>query len=146
MQPSLSQWDQSLEVVRQSMRCSSCEQLPKTMTPLPRLETQVGDFQHYSRTSRKSVSAFIMHPVYSQLQSENFTAPDPTFAQQHNITFDSSLHGNKGPIHASYSPFDYPGSSMDHHPKVSFNLTIRRELLGFLTRSWNSRVGGSRQR
>ncbi|KUJ18909.1 choline dehydrogenase-like protein [Mollisia scopiformis] len=42
-------------------------------------------------------------------KSENFTAPDPTFAKERNITFEPSFHGTLGPVHASYSPFDYPG-------------------------------------
>jgi len=44
------------------------------------------------------------------MQSENFTAPNPAFAQQSNITYQNSVHGFKGPVHASYSPYTYPGS------------------------------------
>ncbi|KAG9232271.1 choline dehydrogenase-like protein [Amylocarpus encephaloides] len=46
-------------------------------------------------------------PYYKK--SETFTPPDPTFAEQHNISYAASNHGSNGPIYTSYAAYDYPG-------------------------------------
>lgn len=43
-------------------------------------------------------------------KSENFTAPDPAFAKQANISFEANVHGTNGPIHVSYPNFFFNSS------------------------------------
>ncbi|KAJ8107527.1 hypothetical protein OPT61_g8803 [Boeremia exigua] len=43
-------------------------------------------------------------------KSETFQRPDLQYAAEHNITWDDAVRGSGGPVHASYAPYDYPGS------------------------------------
>ncbi|KAH6674843.1 choline dehydrogenase-like protein [Halenospora varia] len=43
-------------------------------------------------------------------KSENFTSPDPAWAAAKNISWNQSLKGVSGPVHASYSKFDWASS------------------------------------
>ncbi|KAF2727870.1 alcohol oxidase [Polyplosphaeria fusca] len=40
--------------------------------------------------------------------SETFTAPDAAFAREWDIEFKQHVHGNSGPIQASYPPYQFP--------------------------------------
>ncbi|KAF2106847.1 choline dehydrogenase-like protein [Lophiotrema nucula] len=44
-------------------------------------------------------------------KSETFNEPDEEYAETHNITWDSSVHGFSGPVQTSFAPYDYPGSA-----------------------------------
>ncbi|PVH77666.1 GMC oxidoreductase [Cadophora sp. DSE1049] len=44
-------------------------------------------------------------------KSETFSPPEAAFAKKYNITWESSAHGSKGPVQASYSPYDYQSSA-----------------------------------
>lgn len=44
------------------------------------------------------------------MQSENFTAPDPSFAAAANISWVDSVRGHSGPVQYSYPDYYYPGS------------------------------------
>ena len=44
------------------------------------------------------------------MQSETFHAPDSTYAAEHNLTWDESVHGFDGPVQASYAPYDFLGA------------------------------------
>ncbi|ORY01579.1 choline dehydrogenase-like protein [Clohesyomyces aquaticus] len=44
-------------------------------------------------------------------KSETFNRPDAAYTASHNITWDDSVHGFKGPVQASLAPYDYPGSA-----------------------------------
>lgn len=43
-------------------------------------------------------------------KSETYHPPNSPAAQELGITYDPSVHGNSGPIHASYPPFLYPAT------------------------------------
>ncbi|CAK7211812.1 hypothetical protein SEUCBS140593_001291 [Sporothrix eucalyptigena] len=43
-------------------------------------------------------------------KSENFTFPSASFAAQGNITWNASVHGNAGPVQATYPNYFFPGS------------------------------------
>lgn len=43
------------------------------------------------------------------MKSENFTSPEKGFARAHNVSWEEDVHGKVGPVHASYSPFDWEG-------------------------------------
>jgi len=48
--------------------------------------------------------------VLIKMQSETFHTPDSTYAAEHNLTWDESVHGFDGPVQASYAPYDFPGA------------------------------------
>ncbi|SPQ25932.1 bb02905e-a6b5-44a0-b1cb-607825c8e916 [Thermothielavioides terrestris] len=45
------------------------------------------------------------------IKSENFTAPDASFAATANISWDDSIRGHSGPVMNSYPNYFYPGSA-----------------------------------
>ncbi|KAK4222134.1 putative GMC oxidoreductase [Podospora fimiseda] len=49
-------------------------------------------------------------PYYKK--SESFTPPDPAYAQAANFSFNPSVHGQDGPVEASYPNFAYPGAGV----------------------------------
>ncbi|KAH6720855.1 choline dehydrogenase-like protein [Leptodontidium sp. MPI-SDFR-AT-0119] len=44
-------------------------------------------------------------------KSETFARPEAAFAKKNNITWNDSAHGFKGPLQASYAPYDYQSSA-----------------------------------
>ncbi|GAB1319967.1 hypothetical protein MFIFM68171_10177 [Madurella fahalii] len=51
-----------------------------------------------------------MLPFYKKF-SENFTAPDPSFAKKTNFSYDERVHGHEGPVQCSFPNFYFKGSS-----------------------------------
>lgn len=48
-------------------------------------------------------------------QSENFAPADEDFAGEFGISWDSSVHGSRGPVQSSYPVFAYESISMLFH-------------------------------
>ncbi|KAL2060753.1 hypothetical protein VTL71DRAFT_9395 [Oculimacula yallundae] len=60
-------------------------------------------------------------------KSETFGRPEASFAKQYNISYDDSAHGFKGPVQASYSPYDYPSSANFWNAATAEGITPRKD-------------------
>ncbi|KAK0122040.1 hypothetical protein ONS95_010304 [Cadophora gregata] len=60
-------------------------------------------------------------------KSETFTPPEAAFAKKYNITWDSSYHGNNGPVQASYAPYGYQSSANFWNAATDLGIAPRRD-------------------
>ncbi|KAF2662540.1 GMC oxidoreductase [Lophiostoma macrostomum CBS 122681] len=60
-------------------------------------------------------------------KSETFTPPGAAYASEHNITWDTAVHGFSGPVQASHAPYDYPGSANFYNGALSLGIDARED-------------------
>lgn len=67
-----------------------------------------GDYDSWEALGATSLGYDTLLPYFQK--SENFTAPDQSFAEKGNVSWDASIHGSTGPLQVTYPNYFYPGS------------------------------------
>ncbi|TVY82880.1 Dehydrogenase xptC [Lachnellula suecica] len=68
-----------------------------------------GDYDSWEALGATSLAYDTLLPYMKK--SESFTAPEQSFAEKGNVSWDESNHGSTGPVQISYPNYFYPGSA-----------------------------------